>query len=144
MKGLLRKPFKKSLGLGLSAKRFKKLKSYRNLTKDMADNWIDRLKYDEKGLIPAIAQDAEDGTILMMAWMNRQALELTVSTGEVHYWSRSRQKLWHKGATSGHIQKLKKIYYDCDRDVILVKIEQIGDIACHTGARSCFFTEVEL
>ena len=110
----------------------------------MTENWIDNLKYDEKGLIPAIAQDDTDGTILMMAWMNRQALELTISTGEVHYWSRSRQELWHKGATSGHIQKLKKLYYDCDRDVILVKIDQIGNVACHTGERSCFFTEVGL
>jgi phosphoribosyl-AMP cyclohydrolase len=110
----------------------------------MSDNWIETLKYDQKGLIPAIAQDYQDGTILMMAWMNRQALELTIETGEVHYWSRSRQELWHKGATSGHIQKLKKIYYDCDRDVILVKIEQVGGIACHTGERSCFFTEVPL
>ena len=110
----------------------------------MSDNWIENLKYDEKGLIAAIAQDYQDGTILMMAWMNRQALELTVKTGEVHYWSRSRQELWHKGKTSGHIQKLKQLYYDCDRDVILVKIEQVGDIACHTGARSCFFTEVTL
>lgn len=112
--------------------------------KNMSDNWIENLKYDEKGLIPAIAQDYQDGTILMMAWMNRQAIELTVETREVHYWSRSRQELWHKGATSGHIQKLKQLYYDCDRDVILVKIEQIGDIACHTGTRSCFFTEVFL
>ena len=112
--------------------------------KNMSDNWIENLKYDEKGLIPAIAQDYQDGIILMMAWMNRQALELTVKTGEVHYWSRSRQELWHKGKTSGHIQKLKQLYYDCDRDVILVKIEQVGDIACHTGARSCFFTEVTL
>ena len=110
----------------------------------MSDNWIENLKYDEKGLIPAIAQDYQDGAILMMAWMNRQALELTLSTREVHYWSRSRQELWHKGATSGHIQKLKHLYYDCDRDVILVKIEQVGDIACHTGERSCFFTEVPL
>ncbi len=110
----------------------------------MPDNWIETLKYDAQGLIPAIAQDHQDDTILMMAWMNRHALELTVSTGEVHYWSRSRQELWHKGATSGHIQKLKKLYYDCDRDVILVKIEQVGDIACHTGARSCFFTEVPI
>jgi phosphoribosyl-AMP cyclohydrolase len=110
----------------------------------MLDNWIDNLKYDQKGLIPAIAQDDTDGTILMMAWMNRQALELTISTKEVHYWSRSRQELWHKGATSGHIQKLKTLYYDCDRDVILVKIEQVGNIACHKGERSCFFTQVEL
>ena len=110
----------------------------------MSDNWIENLKYDAQGLIPTIAQDHQDGTVLMMAWMNRQALELTISTGEIHYWSRSRQELWHKGGTSGHIQKLKKLYYDCDRDVILVKIEQVGDIACHTGARSCFFTEVPI
>ena len=110
----------------------------------MSDNWIENLKYDAQGLIPAIAQDHQDGTVLMVAWMNRHALELTVSTGEIHYWSRSRQELWHKGVTSGHIQKLKKLYYDCDRDVILVKIEQVGDIACHTGARSCFFTEVPI
>ncbi len=110
----------------------------------MSNNWIETLKYDDKKLIAAIAQDHQDGTILMMAWMNRQALELTIATGEVHYWSRSRQELWHKGATSGHIQKLKQLFYDCDRDVILVKIEQIGNIACHTGARSCFFTEVAL
>lgn len=110
----------------------------------MSDNWIEILKYNDKGLIAAIAQDHQDGTILMMAWMNRQALELTIATREVHYWSRSRQELWHKGATSGHIQKLKQLFYDCDRDVILVKIEQIGNIACHTGARSCFFTEVIL
>jgi len=117
---------------------------YDTQVKNMSDNWIENLKYDEKGLIPAIAQDYQDGAILMMAWMNRQALELTISTGEVHYWSRSRQELWHKGATSGHIQKLKQLYYDCDRDVILVKIEQVGGIACHTGERSCFFTEVAL
>ncbi len=112
--------------------------------KNMSDSWIETLKYDDKGLIAAIAQDHQDGAILMMAWMNRQALELTIATREVHYWSRSRQELWHKGATSGHIQKLKQLFYDCDRDVILVKIEQIGNIACHTGARSCFFTEVVL
>jgi phosphoribosyl-AMP cyclohydrolase len=129
----LRGTFNKNLGFSCNTQ-----------TKNMSDNWIENLKYDEKGLIPAIAQDYQDGAILMMAWMNRQALELTVSTGEVHYWSRSRQELWHKGATSGHIQKLKQLYYDCDHDVILVKIEQIGDIACHTGERSCFFTEVPL
>jgi phosphoribosyl-AMP cyclohydrolase len=117
---------------------------YNTQVKNMSDNWIENLKYDQKGLIPAITQDHQDGAILMMAWMNRQALELTISTGEVHYWSRSRQELWHKGATSGHIQKLKQLYYDCDRDVILVKIEQVGGIACHTGERSCFFTEVPL
>jgi phosphoribosyl-AMP cyclohydrolase len=105
---------------------------------------LDSLKFDPQGLIPAIAQDYRDGEILMMAWMNRLAIEQTLTTGEVHYWSRSRQELWHKGATSGHLQKLKQFFYDCDRDVILVKIEQVGGIACHTGARSCFFTEVDL
>jgi phosphoribosyl-AMP cyclohydrolase len=105
-------------------------------------DWIESLKYDANGLIPAIAQDAQDGAVLMMAWMNREAIALTIATGEVHYWSRSRSELWHKGATSGHIQKVKQLFYDCDADTILVKIEQVGNIACHTGARSCFLQEV--
>ncbi len=105
---------------------------------------LSSLKFDQKGLIPAIAQDYQDNTVLMVAWMNRESIIQTITTGEVHYWSRSRQKLWHKGESSGHIQKLKQLFYDCDRDVILVKIEQIGNIACHTGVRSCFFTEVDL
>lgn len=100
--------------------------------------WIEALKFNEQGLIPAIAQDAQDGTILMMAWMNKESIQKTLETKEVHYWSRSRSELWHKGATSGHIQKLKSLYYDCDADTLLLKIEQIGNIACHTGARSCF------
>ncbi len=107
-------------------------------------DWIDTLKYNADGLIPAIAQDHRDGTVLMMAWMNAEAIRHTLATGEVHYWSRSRRELWHKGATSGHIQKLKRLHIDCDRDTILVEIEQIGGIACHTGARSCFFTEIPL
>lgn len=111
-----------------------------NLTSD----WIDRLKFDANGLIPAIAQDYRDGAVLMMAWMNREAIARTIETKEVHYWSRSRQELWHKGATSGHIQKLQEMYFDCDADVLLVKIEQVGDIACHTGVRSCFFNQVQL
>ena len=90
------------------------------------------------GLIPAIAQDAETGEILMMAYMNKEALDKTIETGEVHYWSRSRQELWHKGGTSGFVQKLKDLYLDCDMDAILVKIDQIGGAACHTGLRSCF------
>ncbi|HEY9866499.1 MAG TPA: phosphoribosyl-AMP cyclohydrolase [Candidatus Obscuribacterales bacterium] len=105
--------------------------------------WIESLKFNDQGLIPAIAQDAKDGTILMMAWMNKESIQKTLETKEVHYWSRSRSELWHKGATSGHIQKLKSLYYDCDADTLLLKIEQIGDIACHTGARSCFFQEVK-
>lgn len=100
---------------------------------------LDQLRFDERGLIPAIAQDWLDGAVLMFAWMNRQALEASLRSGEVHYWSRSRQQLWHKGATSGQIQLLKGIRYDCDADVLLLSIEQQGGGACHTGARSCFF-----
>lgn len=99
---------------------------------------IDKISYNEQGLIPAIAQDYLDGTVLMMAWMNQESLQKTLETGEAWYWSRSRQELWHKGATSGHIQKIKTIRYDCDSDALLLSIEQIGDIACHTGERSCF------
>ncbi|MCE2720251.1 MAG: phosphoribosyl-AMP cyclohydrolase [Dolichospermum sp.] len=105
---------------------------------------IENLKFNEQGLIPAIAQDYYDGTVLMMAWMNAESIIKTLATGEVHYWSRSRSQLWHKGATSGHIQKLKELFYDCDGDTILVKIDQVGDQACHTGARSCFFNSVEI
>ena len=103
--------------------------------------FIDQLRFNEAGLIPAIAQDWLDGAVLMVAWMNREALEHTLRSEEVHYWSRSRQELWHKGATSGHTQKLRGIRYDCDADVLLLTIEQTGDVACHTGARSCFFEE---
>lgn len=99
---------------------------------------LDRIRYNEQGLVPAIAQDYLDGTVLMMAWMNRESLQKTLETGETWYWSRSRQELWHKGATSGHIQKVRSIRYDCDSDALLVTVEQIGDIACHTGERSCF------
>ncbi|MCU0537138.1 MAG: bifunctional phosphoribosyl-AMP cyclohydrolase/phosphoribosyl-ATP diphosphatase HisIE [Hydrococcus sp. Prado102] len=99
---------------------------------------IDEIRYNEQGLVPAIAQDYLDGTVLMMAWMNRESLQKTLDTGEVWYWSRSRQELWHKGATSGHIQKIRDLRYDCDSDALLLTIEQIGDIACHTGERSCF------
>jgi phosphoribosyl-AMP cyclohydrolase len=90
------------------------------------------------GLIPAIAQDAATGEILMMAYMSEDALDKTIETGEVHYWSRSRQELWHKGGTSGHVQKVKDIFLDCDGDTIVVKVEQIGGAACHTGHRTCF------
>ena len=97
------------------------------------------LHFDEHGLIPAVAQDWLDGAVLMVAWMNREAIERTLATGEVHYWSRSRAELWHKGATSGHTQALRGLRYDCDADVLLLTIEQGGDVACHTGARSCFY-----
>lgn len=99
---------------------------------------VEKIRYDEKGLVPAIVQDHLDGTILMMAWMNRESLQKTLETRETWFWSRSRQELWHKGATSGHIQKVKSIRYDCDSDALLVGVEQVGDIACHTGERSCF------
>ena len=99
---------------------------------------VDKIRYNDQGLVPAIAQDYLDGTVLMMAWMNAEALQKTMDTGEVWYWSRSRQELWHKGATSGHIQKVRGLRYDCDSDALLVTIEQVGDVACHTGERSCF------
>jgi len=99
---------------------------------------IDSIRYNEQGLVPAIAQDYLDATVLMMAWMNRESLQKTLETGEAWYWSRSRQELWHKGATSGHLQKVHSVRYDCDSDALLLTIEQIGDVACHTGERSCF------
>jgi phosphoribosyl-AMP cyclohydrolase / phosphoribosyl-ATP pyrophosphohydrolase len=99
---------------------------------------IDRIKYDALGLVPAIIQDYLDGTVLMMAWMNAESLQKTLATGETWFWSRSRQEFWHKGATSGHLQQVKSIRYDCDSDALLITVEQIGDIACHTGERSCF------
>ncbi|MCP9808782.1 bifunctional phosphoribosyl-AMP cyclohydrolase/phosphoribosyl-ATP diphosphatase HisIE [Cyanobium sp. HWJ4-Hawea] len=102
---------------------------------------IRALRFNEAGLIPAVAQDWLDGAVLMVAWMNRQAIEHTLQSGEVHYWSRSRQELWHKGATSGQIQRLRGLRYDCDADVLLLTIEQQGAGACHTGARSCFYDE---
>jgi phosphoribosyl-AMP cyclohydrolase len=101
--------------------------------------WLDELTWDKDGLIPAIAQDAETGDVLMFAWMNRDALARTAETGEAVYFSRSRGKLWHKGEESGHTQKVREIRIDCDNDVVLLKIEQVGGIACHTGRRSCFF-----
>ena len=101
--------------------------------------WLNEVVWDEQGLVPAIAQDFETGEVLMFAWMNREALGLTAEKGEAVYWSRSRRKLWHKGEESGHIQKVREIRMDCDGDVILLKIEQVGGIACHTGRRSCFF-----
>ena len=96
------------------------------------------VKYDDQGLIPAILQDAESGKVLMVAWMNADALRLTVETGEAHFWSRSRQALWHKGATSGNIQKVQEIWVDCDADTLLLKVNSVGP-ACHTGEQSCFF-----
>jgi phosphoribosyl-AMP cyclohydrolase len=101
----------------------------------------DKLKFNADGLIPAIVQDNQDGRVLMMAWMNRASLEATVATGKTHFWSRSRQKFWMKGETSGHTQTVKDIAFDCDGDTLLIKVEQIG-AACHEGYRSCFFRSV--
>ena len=99
---------------------------------------LDRIRYNEQGLVPAIVQDCLDGTVLMMAWMNRESLQKTLETGQTWFWSRSRLELWHKGATSGHFQNVRSLRYDCDRDALLIGIEQVGDIACHKGERSCF------
>lgn len=99
---------------------------------------LDEIRYNDQGLVPAIVQDYLDGTVLMMAWMNRESLQKTLETGETWFWSRSRQEFWHKGETSGHLQHVKSIRYDCDSDALLIGVEQVGDIACHTGERSCF------
>lgn len=106
-------------------------------------SFLDEVYWDEKGLVPVIAQDATSGRILMFAWMNREALAKTVEQGEAVYWSRSRNKLWHKGESSGHVQKVSEIRLDCDNDVILLQIEQQGDIACHTGRQSCFYSRLD-
>ena len=106
-------------------------------------NWLDEIKWDENGLVPVIAQDYKTGKVLMFAWMNREALQLTNDSKQAVYWSRSRNKLWRKGEESGHTQKVHEIRVDCDEDVILLKIEQVGGIACHTGRHSCFFKKLE-
>lgn len=102
-------------------------------------NWLDEIKWDKDGLIPAIAQDYQTDRILMVAWLNRESLELTVQEQRAIYWSRSRKKLWRKGEESGHVQKLHEIRLDCDADVLILRVEQIGNIACHTGRHSCFY-----
>ena len=106
-------------------------------------SWLDDVGFDDDGLIPAIAQDADTGTVLMVAWMNREALAETASTGRAVYWSRSRRKLWRKGEESGHHQVIRELRLDCDNDVILLKIEQVGGIACHTGRQSCFYRRLD-
>jgi len=102
-------------------------------------DWLEQIKWDSDGLVPAIAQDHQSGEVLMLAWMNREALQLTSTEGRAVYWSRSRQRLWFKGEESGHLQTLHEIRVDCDADVVLLRVEQIGGIACHTGRRRCFF-----
>ena len=105
--------------------------------------WLDHVKWDADGLVPAIAQDEQSGKILMMAWMNREALSLSVEQGRAIYWSRSRARLWPKGEESGNVQQIRDIRLDCDNDVILLKVQQIGGIACHTGRESCFYQRLE-
>jgi len=105
--------------------------------------WIDQVAWNADGLVPALAQDARSGEVLMMAWMNREALERTVATGEAVYWSRSRRSLWRKGETSGHVLRVLEIRLDCDADAILLSVESVAGIACHTGRRRCFFHRLE-
>jgi phosphoribosyl-AMP cyclohydrolase len=109
----------------------------------VSDTWLNKINWSDDGLVPAIAQDAVTGRVLMFAWMDREALKRTVELGEAVYWSRSRKKLWHKGEESGHTQRVKEIRVDCDQDVILLSIEQVGGIACHTGRASCFFSVLQ-
>ncbi|AVY93963.1 phosphoribosyl-AMP cyclohydrolase [Microvirgula curvata] len=106
-------------------------------------DWADLVHYNEQGLVNVIAQDARTGRILMVAWMNREALQLTADTHIAHYWSRSRAKLWKKGEESGHLQRVEEIRLDCDGDAVLLLIEQVGGIACHTGRESCFYRRLE-
>ena len=110
---------------------------------DVTQPWLDALHWGDDGLLPAIAQDAASGRVVMVAWMNRDALQETVHTGNAVYWSRSRQRLWRKGEESGHVQKVRSIRTDCDGDVLLLAVEQVGGIACHTGRESCFFLELD-
>ena len=108
----------------------------------MNEDWLDEIKWTEDGLVPAIAQDAADSAVLMVAWMNREALQLTAREGRAVYWSRSRRRLWRKGEESGHQQVVKEIRLDCDSDVVMLQVEQRGGIACHTGRRSCFYKQL--
>ncbi|SFN22936.1 phosphoribosyl-AMP cyclohydrolase [Nitrosospira briensis] len=109
----------------------------------MSDIWLNKINWSDDGLVQVVTQEADSNKVLMVAWMNRTALKLTVQTGEAHYWSRSRKKLWHKGEESGHVQKIKEIRLDCDDDVLLLRVEQVGGISCHTGRHNCFFNKLE-
>jgi phosphoribosyl-AMP cyclohydrolase len=105
-------------------------------------SWLDEVPWNAEGLITAVAQDAASGRILMVAWMNREALAATVAQGEAVYWSRSRRRLWHKGEESGHVQKVREVRLDCDADAVLLQVEQVAGIACHTGRESCFYRKL--
>jgi len=106
-------------------------------------DWLDRVRWNADGLVPAVAQDAATNRVLTLAWMNREALAKTAATHEVHYWSRSRARLWKKGERSGHVQRVREIRMDCDSDAILVIVEQVGGIACHTGRERCFYRRLD-
>ena len=106
-------------------------------------DWLDKVKWDANGLVPAITQEVFTNKVLTLAWMNREALALTAATGEAVYWSRSRQNLWKKGEDSGHVQKVREVRLDCDEDAVLLRVEQVGGIACHTGRHNCFFQKLE-
>jgi len=106
-------------------------------------SWLDEVAWNADGLVPAVAQDASSGEVLMVAWMSRESLERTAATGEATYWSRSRKALWRKGETSGHVQKVVEVRLDCDGDTVLLRVESAGGVACHTGRRRCFFRLLE-
>lgn len=108
----------------------------------MAADWLNRINWSADGLIPVVTQEVASGRVLTLAWANREALQRTAETLEAHYWSRSRKKLWRKGEESGHVQKVRSVRTDCDQDVVLFEVEQVGGIACHTGRHSCFFLEL--
>ena len=128
---------------GQSKAFFKGLEHLESCSELPLDELLGSLGLNEQGLIPAIAQDHSSGVVLMMAWMNRESLQLTAERKEAVYWSRSRGKLWHKGEESGHTQKVVEIRFDCDEDVILLEVEQQGGIACHTGRESCFYRQLQ-
>lgn len=109
----------------------------------MSEQWLDKVNWTDDGLVPVITQEVSTNKVLMFAWMSREALRLTADTGRAVYWSRSRGRLWHKGEESGHVQKVHEIRLDCDEDVVLIKVEQVGGIACHTGRHNCFFQKLE-
>jgi len=108
----------------------------------VGDNWLDKIRWNADGLVPVIAQSETDGQVLMLAWMNREALARTVECGQAVYWSRSRQRLWQKGESSGHVQRVKDIRLDCDGDALLLRVEQHGGVACHTGRQACFYHQL--
>jgi phosphoribosyl-AMP cyclohydrolase len=109
----------------------------------VTDNWLNKVNWSDDGLVPVVTQDATSGRVLMHAWMNRAALAETVKTGDAVYWSRSRRRLWRKGEESGHVQHVREVRLDCDEDALLLRVDQVGGVACHTGRESCFFLKLE-